>query len=256
MSVVIQKSASNYRASTTRNLPAPKKNITTLNRSSLSKPDFQKLSEPFGEGDVYLAIGAKGISAKSQQAWAKLLTYLKINALQDRLNLVLGFDGWQSRFTATSEGVVAELAIKLGGEWVLRSSFGAFGKDESAKATADRALCRAATAWGIGRELYDLPTRFVDFVGPDHKGSRSVEIDGNNFFYVLPTEMSLETSSSPMDYLVPHRKGTFAGRYLSELSDSELSDLEHMVGKPDAFGISLTIREKIREYRSKFSKTG
>jgi hypothetical protein len=99
---------------------------------------------------------------------ALALAYVDARAIQDRLDTVLGVDGWQDDYEALPDGsVVCKLRCRIGGEWIIKTDVGGPSEQpdggDRLKAAFSDALKRAAVKFGIGRYLYRLPTQWVDY---------------------------------------------------------------------------------------------
>src|SRR5262245_11215766 len=120
------------------------------------------LAEPFDPAEVRFKPGRVSGSR------ALALAYVDARAIQDRLDAVLGVDGWQDDYEVLACGsVVCRLRLRVGGEWVVRTDVGAPSEQPDAgdkmKAAFSDALKRAAVKFGIGRYLYRLPPQWVDY---------------------------------------------------------------------------------------------
>jgi hypothetical protein len=99
---------------------------------------------------------------------ALALAYVDARAIQDRLDEVLGVDGWQDDYECLPDGsVVCRLRLRLGDEWVTKVDVGSPSEQPDSgdrlKAAFSDALKRAAVKFGIGRYLYRLPSQWVDY---------------------------------------------------------------------------------------------
>src|SRR2546430_16758915 len=73
------------------------------------------LSHPFDMTEVKF----KPQVVKNNRAMA--LAYVDARAIQDRLDDVLGVEGWQDEYTTLEDGsVVCRLRLRLGGDWVTK----------------------------------------------------------------------------------------------------------------------------------------
>jgi hypothetical protein len=86
----------------------------------------------------------------------------------DRLDEVLGPDGWQNDLEFHENGtVLCRLRIRVNGEWLVKADVGAPSEQpdegDRCKAAASDGLKRAAVLWGIGRYLYRLPAQWLDY---------------------------------------------------------------------------------------------
>lgn len=120
------------------------------------------LSEPFDPRDVKW----KPQSVKGNRALA--LAYLDARAIQDRLDAVLGVEGWQDEYQLLPDNsVVCKLQLKLGDRWITKMDVGSPSEQpdggDRLKAAFSDALKRAAVKFGIGRYLYRLQAQWVDY---------------------------------------------------------------------------------------------
>jgi hypothetical protein len=94
--------------------------------------------------------------------------YVDARAVADRLNEVLGIDGWQDKYELMHDGnMICHLSIwseekKM---WITRCDVGDEGqapdKGTKAKSACSNALKRAAVKFGVGRYLYDIDHTWV-----------------------------------------------------------------------------------------------
>jgi hypothetical protein len=96
------------------------------------------------------------------------LAYVDARAIQDRLDEVLGVEGWQDDYEILPDGsVVCRLRLRLGDEWVTKVDVGGPSEQpdggDRLKAAFSDALKRAAVKFGVGRYLYRLPSQWVDY---------------------------------------------------------------------------------------------
>jgi hypothetical protein len=94
--------------------------------------------------------------------------YIDARAVMDRLDAVLGIDGWQDDYEPLPDGnVVCRLRVRVAGEWLTKCDVGGESdqKDDGdrRKASFSDALKRAAVKLGVGRYLYDLPGQWCDY---------------------------------------------------------------------------------------------
>lgn len=98
------------------------------------------------------------------QYGATCVAYIDARDVMDRLDNVVGPQGWQSQFYSLKEHIYCKIGLKVGEEWVWKSDVGVEAGQANAKATEDikvkgeasDAFKRAAVHWGIGRFLYDM----------------------------------------------------------------------------------------------------
>jgi hypothetical protein len=99
---------------------------------------------------------------------ALVAAYIGSRAVQDRLDEVLGVDGWQDDYPCLPDGsVVCRLRCRIGGEWLTKVDVGGPREQPDAgdllKAAFSDSLKRAAVKYGVGRYLYRLPSQWVDY---------------------------------------------------------------------------------------------
>src|SRR5262245_38669913 len=94
--------------------------------------------------------------------------YVDARSVMDRLDDVLGVNGWHDAYDVLPSGeVLCRLSIRLGNEWVTKSDVGAQSEQpdegDRLKAAVSDALKRAAVKFSIGRYLYRLPKIWCDY---------------------------------------------------------------------------------------------
>ena len=122
----------------------------------------QALSEPFDPSEVKF----KPAVVSGNRAMA--LAYVDARVIQDRLDDVLGVEGWSDDYEVLTDGsVVCRLRLRLGDEWVIKVDVGGPSEQQDGgdrmKAAFSDALKRAAVKFGVGRYLYRLPAQWVDY---------------------------------------------------------------------------------------------
>ena len=120
------------------------------------------LSDPFEAGEVKF----KPQSVKGNRALA--LAYIDCRVVQDRLDDVLGVEGWMDEYQLLPDGsVMCKLQLNLGGQWVTKMDVGSMSEQpdggDRLKAAFSDALKRAAVKFGVGRYLYRLPAVWADY---------------------------------------------------------------------------------------------
>ncbi len=127
---------------------------------------WEKLAEPFGREDIHWRVGFR--SERGDRGSA--LAYIEARAVMDRLDTVVGPEGWASEVSPIFEngaltGAKCRLTLFLESGEVWREDIGAASEGEALKGAASDALKRAAVQYGIGRYLYNLPGTWVDLDG-------------------------------------------------------------------------------------------
>lgn len=120
------------------------------------------LAEPFDPAEVRF----KPAVVSGNRALA--LAYVDARVVQNRLDEVLGVDGWQDDYECLADGsVVCRLRLRMGGEWITKVDVGGPSEQpdggDRLKAAFSDALKRAAVKFGVGRYLYRLPTQWMDY---------------------------------------------------------------------------------------------
>lgn len=122
----------------------------------------QALAAPFDSSEVKF----KPAVVSGNRALA--LAYVDARVIQDRLDDVLGVEGWQDEYESLADGsVVCRLRLRLGDEWITKMDVGGPSEQpdegDRRKAAFSDALKRAAVKFGVGRYLYRLPSQWVDY---------------------------------------------------------------------------------------------
>ena len=99
---------------------------------------------------------------------ALALAYVDARSIQDRLDDVLGIDGWHDSYRVLPDGsVMCRLRLRIGEQWITKVDVGGQSEQpdggDRTKAAFSDALKRAAVKFGIGRYLYRLPAQWVDY---------------------------------------------------------------------------------------------
>ncbi|MHB1422141.1 MAG: Rad52/Rad22 family DNA repair protein [Gemmataceae bacterium] len=121
-----------------------------------------KLAAPFDPSEVKF----KPAMVKGNRALA--LHYVDARAIMDRLDAVVGVDGWSDEYEFLPDGsCLCKLRVRFGDAWITKMDVGGESeqKDEGDrhKAAVSDALKRAAVKFGISRYLYRLPSQWMDY---------------------------------------------------------------------------------------------
>ncbi|MHB1422832.1 MAG: Rad52/Rad22 family DNA repair protein [Gemmataceae bacterium] len=122
----------------------------------------RRLAAPFEPSEVKF----KPAMVKGNRALA--LHYVDARAIMDRLDAVVGVDGWSDEYEFLPDGsCLCKLRVRFGDAWITKMDVGGESeqKDEGDrhKAAVSDALKRAAVKFGISRYLYRLPSQWVDY---------------------------------------------------------------------------------------------
>jgi hypothetical protein len=114
---------------------------------------------------------------QSKYGTSKLICvcYLDSRDVQNRLDEVLGIDGWQSQHYGEVGKLFCKLSIKLNGEWISKTDAGMDSNVAADKGAASDSFKRAAVMFGVGRFTYDTPNVLMPFVS-ELRGNKTVEI--------------------------------------------------------------------------------
>ncbi len=166
----------------------------------MSQSIIQKLQAPFPKESIEWRIQRSGMKANGP--WAMVLAYVDARAVQNRLDDAVGCENWQTKYTPVAGGMMCELSLRISGEWVTKTDGSPETDIEGFKGAISKSLVRAASAWGIGRYLYDLPTGWANFVVEGTPGAKKDPIkktkeDQNPQWYSwLPPELPGWASAS------------------------------------------------------------
>lgn len=93
--------------------------------------------------------------------YATVVPYIDARAVQDRLDEVLSPENWSNTYEA--ESGTASISIRINNEWICKSDIGTDSNVEKEKGKASDAFKRAAVLWGIGRNLYHIGTKSIQW---------------------------------------------------------------------------------------------
>jgi hypothetical protein len=179
----------------------------------MSKDIAAALLAPFEEKDLKHRPGRAGMT----------FTYADARAVAQRLDDVLGIEGWQFEVKVADGArnvVHGSLAVVIGGKTTIRQDFGypnSAQDDEPLKSAASDALRRCAAQLGVGRSLYS-PEKGIQ-VPPRGVAPRSV----------APTGVSVDsTRASDDDILAAKAAMIFA----ASVDDDRCSHGESWTLKP------------------------
>ena len=120
------------------------------------------LADPFEAHDIEWRVQQSGVSGSSKP-WVMVIPYITNRAIQQRLDDVVGIDGWKNEFKeATSgKGYLCGLSIRFGEQWITKWDGSEYTQVEALKGALSGAMKRTAVQFGIGRYLYSLDTEFA-----------------------------------------------------------------------------------------------
>ena len=133
----------------------------------MNRDDIKALKAPFNADEIKWRVGSTTQDKKKGLA----LAYIDARCVFERLDMVVGPEGWQTWIKETASGRVLCTLLIDGIEKT--DGAGDTGKEAEKGAISD-AIKRAAVQWGIGRYLYNLPAVWCKIV-PMGKSYRLAE---------------------------------------------------------------------------------
>ena len=118
---------------------------------------FDRLFHPFDPQEIHWKVGAVDASGGLGLAFA----YVDARDVMDRLDVVVGPEGWQCRYSHADGKTVCELGLRVAGEWLWKADGAGDTEVEAEKGALSDAFKRAAVRWGIGRYLYGVGPTWV-----------------------------------------------------------------------------------------------
>ena len=114
----------------------------------------KELQKPLSANEIDLRVGQKTKGGK-----LNLLCYKDARCDARRLDKVVGCFGWKREHDFINGINYCTVSLKNpeSGEWVSKQDCGTESRTEAEKGQASDSFKRACFAWGIGRELYDMP---------------------------------------------------------------------------------------------------
>jgi hypothetical protein len=92
---------------------------------------------------------------------ATCVAYIDARDAMNRLDEVLGIDGWRDEYTIINSNLFCTVYIKVENEWIGKSDCGVESMMEKEKGQSSDAFKRACVKWGIGRFLYSKDVEYV-----------------------------------------------------------------------------------------------
>jgi hypothetical protein len=125
--------------------------------------DLKRLQDYFAPDDIEW----KPIAVSKRTGKALAAAYVTSRAIQQRLDDVCGPANWRNEFMpGPNGGVLCGISVRVqredgSAEWVTKWDGAENTEVESVKGGLSNAMKRAASHWGIGRYLYDVPQPWV-----------------------------------------------------------------------------------------------
>jgi hypothetical protein len=118
-----------------------------------------RLAAPFPPDRVSWRVGPTTQDKSKGQA----LAYIDARDVMERLDNVLGADGWQCEYVPMPNGTTCcRIGVNFAGHWVWKANGAGATDVEGEKGAYSDAMKRSAVLWGIGRYLYDLDCPWVE----------------------------------------------------------------------------------------------
>ncbi|OGI30664.1 MAG: hypothetical protein A2287_04705 [Candidatus Melainabacteria bacterium RIFOXYA12_FULL_32_12] len=123
---------------------------------------MKKLQAPFEACEIEWRAQSQGAS-QDGKPWIMVLAYVEARAIQNRLDEIFGFDGWQDEYRAVGNNIICRLSVKVNDNWVYKENGASETQVEAFKGGISGSFKRvAASGYGIGRYLYNLETAFAE----------------------------------------------------------------------------------------------
>lgn len=125
------------------------------------------LAAPFDDSDIEWRLS----SLNKEKTKGTAVPYVTNRAIQNRLDTVLGIDGWKNEYhpwhpdkknNKDSQLCGISIWIEERGEWLTKYDGAEDSDIESVKGGLSDSMKRAAVHWGIGRYLYNMQTVYVE----------------------------------------------------------------------------------------------
>ncbi len=192
----------------------------------------EKLKASFPEENIKWRITAttqdktKGLAAP----------YIDTRAIQNRLDDILGIDGWKVSYRPIKDGFICSLSLKLNNEWITKEDGANLTDYEQIKGGISTAFKRTASSgFSIGRYIYDIPLKWIKI----KKQGNSYVPDEKISLSSLYTEKK-NTEKELDSYLeLKMTVGKYQNYSLKEILKEDPQYLNHILKKSDQVPIKL-----------------
>lgn len=123
----------------------------------MSKEIIAALTAPWSHDEIKWRVG----SLTKDKTKTKPLAYIDARTVMERLDAAVGVENWQDRYEFHGTRTLCYLSIRINGEWICKSDGAGDSDIESEKGGLSDAFKRASVKWGMGRELYEMKTRWM-----------------------------------------------------------------------------------------------
>lgn len=159
---------------------------------------------------------------------ADLLLYKNARVDMYYLDSYIGADKWQRTHRAEGSDFICGISIKNDvGEWVTKEDVGEFSNVSANKGRASDAFKRAATNWGIGRELYSAPN--IKLILKKHEtyiNQKTKNAALSNEVFFLVSEIEYDTKKRIITSIVIKDN---AGNYRYAYPDSKRAEIQKRI---------------------------
>ena len=192
----------------------------------------EKLKASFPEENIKWRITAttqdktKGLAAP----------YIDTRAIQNRLDDILGIDGWKVSYRLIKDGFICSLSLKLNNEWITKEDGANLTDYEQIKGGISTAFKRTASSgFSIGRYIYDIPLKWIKIkkLGNSYVPDEKISLSS------LYTEKK-NTEKELDSYLeLKMTVGKYQNYSLKEILKEDPQYLNHILKKSDQVPIKL-----------------
>jgi hypothetical protein len=152
------------------------------NPDGASLDDLRKLWAKTTADEIEWRIQDCGEKA-SGEVWARLIPYIDARAVMDRLDRCIGPHRWTDSYKEIEGGFICSLSIYTQNGWITKEDASDKSDIEPIKGGISGALKRAATKWGIGRDLYSLEPVFANTSADKKPGYKYAKTKSGKIFY-------------------------------------------------------------------------
>ncbi len=193
------------------------------------KKKQRQLKQPFHASDLEWRVQQSGIG-RNGKPYAMVLAYVTNRAIMNRLDEVLGVEGWCNEFlplpNSVGDGALCGISVKIDGEWITKYDGADNSHVEATKGGLSGAMKRAAVQWSIGRYLYDLDTFFAECSLEKINGYERATTKDKTVFYWKPPTLSKQYL--PQKDILPSQRETITT--LLNQTDSKIDDYLNFFG--------------------------
>lgn len=141
---------------------------------------FTALCDPFAIEEISWRVGPTNERSRKegQPLKGQPLCYVDARTVMDRLDSVLGVDGWQCTYTpGVATSIVCNIGIRINGEWTWKADGAGPSDMEADKGALSDAFKRAAVRWGVGRYLYEVKAPWLEL---EQRGKTAIIRDADH----------------------------------------------------------------------------